>query len=319
MNYMRCLFVALISIVPTLAEGGDLELLRPSPSPTSQECAAIAGHNSRVQQSLVTQHERCLSSSASPTLGEYKRAAPCSKLACHSIHLQMDSVRERIAAIAGDCQSRLSMETRNSLPANAGRPAAEDVSTQAEVKKWALRIDDLLTKTYHVVEIVRNRDRPWHLVEPAWGEVAAKVRQQFADRISGGATEDNLDWSVYDLIFNKAYDAQIANARAAGNPLARIINEAMLSRLHTISADVYGQLDRTLMEIKRDSAQFPAPSMSRHPQSSNASSNTSPERLKPTSRSQECAIFQDMEGSSALLDNDPSTWMALNDQCNGAR
>ncbi|MCC6967500.1 MAG: hypothetical protein IT391_14610 [Nitrospira sp.] len=319
MNYIRCLFAAIISIVPTLAQAADLEIVSAPQNPTPQECAAIAGHNSRVQQSLVAQHERCLSGSASATLGEYKRANPCSKLACRSIHLQMDSVRERIAAIAGDCQSRISMETKIGLHDNAGQNAAEDVTTQTEVKKWALRIDDLLNKTNHVVEIVKNRDRPWNLVEPAWGEAAAKIREEFADRISGGATKDNLDWSVYDLIFNKAYDAQIGNAQAAGNPLARIINEAMLSRLHTISADVYGQLDRTLMEIERDSAQFPTPSTSRHPKSSNASRSNSPEGFKPTSRSQECAIFQDMEGSSALLDNDPGTWMALNDQCNGAR
>jgi len=319
MKYRRCLFAAIISMAPTLAEAADLEILSAPQTPTPQECAAIAGHNARVQQSLVAQHERCLSGSASATLGEYKRANPCSKLACRSIHLQMDSVRERIAAIAGDCQSRISMERRNSLPDNVGRTAAEDLSRQAEVKKWALRIDDLLNKTYLVVEIVKNRDRPWKLVEPAWGEVAAKIREEYADRISGGATKDNLDWSVYDLIFNKSYDAQIRNAQAAGNPLARIINEAMLSRLHTISADVYGQLDRTLMEIERESAQFPTPSTSRHAQSSNASRSNSPERVKPASRPQECAIFQDMEASSALLDNDPSTWMALNDQCNGGR
>ena len=320
MKYMRCVFAAILSAFPLLAEAADLELLSASPNPTPQECAALAGHNSRVQQSLVTQHGRCLSGPASASFGEYKRADPCSKEACRSVHLQMDSVRERIAAIARDCQSRIPREVRSSVSGNADRGSAEDFSAQTEAKRWAVQIDELLGRAERVVEIVKSRDRPWSLAELAWGDSAASIREKLADRISGGATKDNLDWSVYDLIFNRAYDAQIANARAAGNPLARVINEGMLSRLYTIHADVVGQLDRKLTEIKHDSVQFPAlPSTNRHPQSSNASRSNLPERFKPASRSLECAIFQDTEGSSALLDKDPSTWMALNERCNGGR
>lgn len=320
MKYMRCIFAAIISAFPILAEAADLELLSASPNPTPQECAAIAGRNSQVLQSLVTQHKRCLSGPTSADLSEYKRANPCAKLACRSIHLQMDSVRERIAVIAGDCRSRITREVRSSVRGNADRGLAEDFSTQAEAKRWAVQIDELLGRSERAVEIVKSRDRPWSLAELAWGDSAASIREKLADRLSGGATKDNLDWDVYDLIFNRAYDAQIANARAAGNPLARVINEGMLSRLYTIHADAVGQLDRALRDINHVSAQLPAlPSTNRHPQSSDGNRSKLLERSRSASRSQECAIFQDVEGSSALLDKDPSTWMALNERCNGGR
>ncbi|QPD02627.1 MAG: exported protein of unknown function [Candidatus Nitrospira kreftii] len=320
MKYMRCVFAAILSAFPILAEAADLELLSASQNPTPQECAAIAGHNSRIEQSLVAQHNRCLGASASASFGEYKLAHPCSKLACREIHLGMHKAHEQIATIARDCQSRIPREVRSSLSGNADRGSAEDVSTQTESKRWAVQIDELLGRTEQAVEIVKSRDRPWSLAELAWGDSVVSIRKRLADRLSGGATKDNLDWDVYDLIFNRAYDAQIANAQAAGNPLARVINEGMLSRLYVTHADIVGQLDRALRDISHVAAQLPAlPSTNRHPQRSDTSSSKTRESYRPPDRSQQCAVFQDMEGSSALLDKDPGTWMALNERCNGGR
>lgn len=225
----------------------------------------------------------------------------------------MDWVRDQILAINKDCQSR--------IPKKQSITSRQDSDSSQSAVSMLAKADDLVSRATTAVELVRNRDQPWSIAEMAWGEGAGRVRRELANRVSGGSTKANANWETYDLLFNKAYDKNIELAQAARNPVARLINEAMLSRLYVVHADIFGQLQATLSAIDSIGATAPAlPAGSRMPPVFYPSPRGVPSKSgKSSAGDVDCLVLSDTNRSSALLTADANAWLELSDRCNGAR
>jgi hypothetical protein len=130
---------------------------------------------------------------------------------------------------------------------------------------------------------------------------------------------------VYDLLFNKAYDKTIENARMARNPIAEVINQGLLTKLYVTHADAFNQLNDVLQQVDTLSAALPPavpgrfrPVPFRPLPERNGRESASPSRSEG-GKSAECAIFRVPERSNALLARDSAAWLELNSRCNSNR
>lgn len=324
MNKYSSIFFGMLTLpAAEVCGAARVELYSAPLNPSHGECIAIARENAVAQKRILLKHEECLKGAPSDK-GAYQKSDPCSKLACLDIHHQMVWVGEQIGDINKECNARIPKvpqqikvpESPFDMDPAAPGSSAQDIEKRKEL---LLRVDELYSNGQTAYEMARNRDRPWALAEMAWGAGADKVRRELADRVSGGATRNNLDWDVYDLIFNKA-NTQLG--AAAANPVARLVNEAMMTKLYAMHAQVYGQFQGALQNMDTIASALPqAAGASRfervydRPLSSSGMGRKNASRTA-TDPSSDCLIFKDVQKSSTLLSANSDAWMALNNRCN---
>ncbi len=327
---VRQLLALALSLLALRAYGtGGIELASASMSPTRDECVAIARHNTEIQSRLVKQHELCLKAHAASE-GDYRASDPCSRRACRPVHLQMNWADKQSRAIHSECLSRVP-KTPASVAVDAGQKngdtsGAVSGSTEDEKRKqWLVRANEVLEKMKLATSIVEKRDRPWLLVEEAWGDAAARIRREVANLDPSAATRSSLDWEVYDLLFNNVYDKTIENARMARNPIAVVINQGMLTKLNVMHADAYNQLNDVLRQVDALGLALPSPAGKQYrpvpfrPQPETPARGPAGSRRSDSGGSDECAVFRDPARSNDLLARDSAAWLALNGKCNSTR
>lgn len=289
-------------------------MMTPSLAPTSRECAAIGRHNSGLLADAINQHNDCLRTAPRSDSSTYRKSEPCSHVACRPIHLKMENLRTLMSSINQQCRE---LERKNKSEQRFREADLLNKSDNSNIQTW-LTIDQGFSRASNALELVKNRDRPWRLIESVLGPSAsASVRRKLGEMLSGGATQQNLDWQAYDMLVNRSIDANAAVARAGRNPLALLLGETALTSIYAVHANTLGQLDQSLAEMRTSFDVASSPDKldsrwNRNTQKNTSLTHTSPNSSKKDDR---CDILRDMRRSSALLESDPDTWDSLNINC----
>lgn len=293
------------------ADAPRVELYTPSGIPDAKECAAIARHNAERQRTILEQHQACLKDMPSDEQA-VRGSLVCSKTACLDLHEAMVWIGKKNNEINGQC-------SRTARDAEKARSEADQERRKRDALDLVERVSELSETAENATLIQTMFDRPWEIAERAWGEAADTIRQRVADQVAPDLDRNSADWQIYDLIFNKAYES--SDRLHANNPVARIVNQAMLSRLYVTHAQLVSDFNRSMAKIDQITGSLPAsfqrpptsvPYASRSPTDAPVGMESAPIESGATG----CAVFNDYAQSERLMKQDRARWEQLNAVCN---
>lgn len=295
LSWLAALALMLLAWGPYAQEPG--KLAEPPDNPTPRDCVAINRQNARLLKELSDQHAQCLHQGLASAV-DYLAAKPCSRLACRDLHLDIAALIPAIGPIADACKARLKPPLLGFLGSEA-----KDEQLMAGKLADSGKLIEQVTRLEQQRQLAD--EQPWQVAQAAWGDSATFLRTLLTRAAADGRPQDDPDWLMYDLLFNKDGEA----GRLSASPIGKLVTDNMLARLHATEAGLRQAAAATsdqvanLLEATRlpPAPVVPAPG--------------APAQEGQQPAAPECALFEDMDASRALLARDPAQWERLNTKC----
>lgn len=305
----------LLSVTSAFGQTLQVYLYTPSSQPSSKDCEFVAKANAKEVSRLTQQHQQCLQVAA-PSSGEYKVAAPCSRMACRQLHFQMEFASASATDINRDCRARVPRDERGNISSSTGAsPTGNGFGSAAlEADRAAGWIQDMR-------DLASERDRPWEFLARKLGQkIADEIRGRTVDAVGPEGLRDSLEWQAFEALAARA--EEVSSARTPENHLRNVINQAALARLQVEYARGLGSLERVFADVGRSYDALATTHASNfvstqiRPFGPGGPANR-PERSPMQSSSADCAVLRDERRSRALMEADLNGWLALTQRCTG--
>ncbi|TFW33795.1 hypothetical protein [Massilia horti] len=274
------------------------KLAEPPDNPTARDCIAINRQNARLLKDLSDQHAQCLHEGTTSAI-DYLAARPCSRLACRDLHLNIAALIPAIGPIADACKARVKPPLLGFLQGKA-----EDAQLMAGKLADSGKLIAQVTRLEQQRQLAN--EQPWQVAQAAWGDSATFLRNLLTRSAANGRPQDDPDWLMYDLLFNKKGEPA---GRLATNPIGKLVTDNMLARLRATEAGLQQAAATTADQVVNlfEATRLPPALVVPGP---GASVPAGQQPVAP-----ECALFEDMDKSRALLASDPGEWERLNMKC----
>lgn len=305
----------ILTVTSALGQTPQVYLYTPSLQPSAKDCEFVAKANAKEVSRLSQQHQQCLQS-ATPSAGEYKAAAPCSRMGCRQLHFQMEFASRSAIDINRDCRARVPRdERRDTTSATSGGSSGSGFANAS------LETDRAAGWIQEMRDLASQRDRPWEFLARMVGpKIADEIRGRTIDAVGPSGLRDSLEWQAFEALSARA--EEVNSARTPENHLRNLINKAALARLQAEHALALGTLERVFVDVGKSydalatthASSFVSTQI--RPLSPGGPVN-SPERSPVPSRDVDCSVLRDERRSRALMETDLTGWLALSQRCTG--
>jgi hypothetical protein len=288
------------------------EMVGSSLQPTRDECTAIRKHNDAIVKSIVQAHQACLDGPSQENIFN-RPSSPCSKFQCRDLHLKMDEAYKVANDLASECSRRASR--REPIVVGAVAPQMPDPTPPpgdgGRRDSWET-VKKIDTAIFGAIDLSRVRKDPKYLVEMAWGEASSRFRAHIAREIQGERSASTVESEVVRYLFDRSTGAL---GEASRNPVARVVNEAMLNRLFTIYTQAHSELEGAFESLDRELKTQPRDR--RRPGGAPGALTVRERAVSGSSAgANACAAITDPSRSDALRRSDPGGWLYLAMSCN---
>lgn len=227
------------------------EMVGPSLQPNRGECEAIRKHNDAIVKSIVQAHQACLDGPSQENVFN-RPSSPCSKFQCRDLHLKMDAAYKAAGDLSSECSRRASRREPivvGSAAPQAPEPPPPPGDNDRDRRSTWEKVKKVDTAIFGAIDLNRVRKDPRYLVEMAWGEASSRFRERIAKEIQGERSAGSVESEVVRYLFDRSTGAL---GEANRNPVARVVNEAMLNRLFAIYIQAQSELDGAFEDLDRE-------------------------------------------------------------------